>query len=735
MIFLIYSVFYLVSTLGIISVAYLAYRSNKITQNKYFTLFGAAISAWLLSQFLSQVIHENHDLAILFLRLAVSLAPFIGYVFLLFAQEYTNSKKLGTHYLIIPPILILFLSLLLGNSLVEKAKISQVGIAIEQVGFMYVFVILYTLIVFGWGLVLIVKDYSKSKLDRKRSARTRLLIISLLQLLVVTIAGSVFLAENLLSQILLPISAFIMVVIISYAVVRHQLFNVRLIIARALTYLLVIFAIAVMFSFIVFGILAHFVPAANGVSKVQQIPYLITALVIGFTLRPLLLFFNKISNSIFYRDAYNSQQMLDKLGTLFALEIDIEKITKQSLEVICTQMRLTHAQLIILSKNDTKRIETWGRPPHNSLKSEIFDNLKEKVNSIDNDKIPSAAKKELQSVDVEIVVSLITQDGPVGYLLLGPKKSGNFYTSQDTDALTIISNEMAVSIQNSLLFDEIKQFNLTLQEKVDDATKKLRNTNRRLQLLDETKDDFISMASHQLRTPLTSVKGYLSLVLDGDAGNISDSQRKLLTQAFFSSQRMVFLIADLLNVSRLKTGKFIIERTMVNLADIIEQELAQLVETAKGRDLTLEYKKPEHFPELNIDETKTRQVIMNFCDNAIYYTPAGGHIQVLLEDHDKSIDLKIVDDGIGVPKQDQHHLFGKFYRAKNAQKARPDGTGLGLFMAKKIIVAQGGAIIFNSQDSKGSTFGFTFPKAGITEPPKTYSQINTKETHVTKTTV
>jgi signal transduction histidine kinase len=249
-----------------------------------------------------------------------------------------------------------------------------------------------------------------------------------------------------------------------------------------------------------------------------------------------------------------------------------------------------------------------------------------------------------------------------------------------------------------------------LQEKVNEATRNLRKANERLKELDQTKDDFISMASHQLRTPLTSVKGYVSMVLEGDVGKVSQKQRELLDQAFVSSQRMVYLIADLLNVSRLKTGKFIIEAKPTNLADVVEGEINQLIETAKGRNLELTYSKPKQFPTLMLDETKIRQVIMNFADNAIYYTPSGGHIKVALEDKSETVEFTVTDDGIGVPKSEQHHLFGKFYRAGNAKKARPDGTGLGLFMAKKVIVTQGGAIIFKSQEGKGSTFGFSFAK-------------------------
>jgi signal transduction histidine kinase len=301
----------------------------------------------------------------------------------------------------------------------------------------------------------------------------------------------------------------------------------------------------------------------------------------------------------------------------------------------------------------------------------------------------------------------------MGYIFMGYKKSGNPYNTQDLRMFEIIASELVIAVQNTLRFEEIKNFNNTLKEEVAHATLQLRRTNDKLRKMDQTKDDFISMASHQLRTPLTSVKGYVSMVLDGDVGALNRKQRDYLSQVFVSSQRMSYLISDLLNVSRLRTGKFIIDRNPCNLATVVHEEVSQLVETAKSRNLTLIYRQPEHFPTLMLDEMKMRQVIMNFIDNAIYYTPSDGSITVTLADNPQSIEFTVADTGIGVPKSEQHHLFSKFFRAQNARVARPDGTGLGLFMAKKVITVQGGAIIFRSREGKGSTFGFTMPKATV----------------------
>lgn len=280
-----------------------------------------------------------------------------------------------------------------------------------------------------------------------------------------------------------------------------------------------------------------------------------------------------------------------------------------------------------------------------------------------------------------------------------------------------LSEAVGIALDHKILLEENQR-----------VLAQLEKSNAKLRTLDKTKDDFISMASHQLRTPLTSVKGYVSMILDGDAGKISPLQRKLLNQSFLSSQRMAYLISDLLNVSRLRTGKFIIDPVPCDLSKVIEEEVSQLIETVKARGLEMTYHKPPKFPTLMLDEIKLRQVIMNFVDNAMYYTPSGGHVDIYLADKPESIEFTVVDDGIGVPKNEQHHLFTKFYRAHNAKHARPDGTGLGIFMAKKVIIAQGGALIFKSAENKGSTFGFTFPKNKLQKPIAPPPEANPPET-------
>lgn len=277
-----------------------------------------------------------------------------------------------------------------------------------------------------------------------------------------------------------------------------------------------------------------------------------------------------------------------------------------------------------------------------------------------------------------------------------------------TDAFGFALTLVVITTVSWLSNREIERFNLTLQEQVHKATSRLRAANKNLQVLDKAKDDFISMASHQLGTPLTAITGYLSMAIDEDKHNMTPAQREYINFALEASERMVAMSSDLLNASRLNSGRFMIQRQPVDLNRMAEQEVRQLIPAAERKGIKLSYTPCPDLPPISIDESKTRQVVMNYIDNAIYYTHAG-EVRVKIEQANKRAVFTVVDTGIGVPAAEQSKLFAKFYRAENARAARPDGTGLGLYLAKRVIEEQGGTIIFQSEEGKGSTFGFSLP--------------------------
>lgn len=317
-------------------------------------------------------------------------------------------------------------------------------------------------------------------------------------------------------------------------------------------------------------------------------------------------------------------------------------------------------------------------------------------------------RRLLKGYRVDFVMPLIRGEQIVGFIFMGPKHRG-VYRPYDIGMVFDIKNELAIAVQNAASLEAVKELNANLQQRIESATDELRHSNEQLRGLDTAKDEFVSMASHQLRTPLTSVKGYISMVLEGDAGKITKMQRQLLREAFTSSERMVRLINDFLNVSRVQTGKFQIDRRLLDLAKIVKQEVKSLETTAESRDLTLKLEVPAHPVIVNIDEGKIRQVIMNFIDNALYYSKPNSEIRVALRTFPHEVRLEVMDHGIGVPARQQAHLFTKFFRADNARTQRPDGTGVGLYLSKMVIDGHKGRIIFASKEGQGSTFGFRLP--------------------------
>jgi signal transduction histidine kinase len=162
----------------------------------------------------------------------------------------------------------------------------------------------------------------------------------------------------------------------------------------------------------------------------------------------------------------------------------------------------------------------------------------------------------------------------------------------------------------------------------------------------------------------------------------------------------------------MEAGKFYIDPIKVNLSQLINQEIEQLASLAKNNNVSLTGKISVDVPMMMLDENKTRQAIMNLIDNAIHYSEppkGGGKVQVLLYVKDEEIYFSVVDNGIGVPKDQQSKLFTKMFRAKNAKEVRPDGTGLGLYLVKRVVEDQGGKIVFESKPGKGSVFGFKIP--------------------------
>ncbi len=523
--------------------------------------------------------------------------------------------------------------------------------------------------------------------------------------------------------VITPIYIELVYAMIGLSIIFNGLFDLRFYLYNAVINLLIVIIADVLLS-IPFLLLIDWFFKLNLALHQFMIASLI--LLIPIFLYPFIIkIFRKATGQFFFNDYYDSEEFMAGFNNLIISNFDVHSLVRRASDYIKDNLKIDFIEFYIedeIVRQNLKKIKQISQRDIDFLNKYLPHTKETLINLEADERIMTGNLHNNFNDKISLVIPLNSYfDGHkeyLGFYIFSNKKSNQTYNSRDLRVINSITDVLIVAIQNLLHYEEIKNLNLNLQDKINAATSDLRRSNEKLRQLDESKDDFISMASHQLRTPLTSVKGYLSMVLEGDAGKITNMQKNMLNQAFFSAQKMVYLVADLLNVSRIKTGKFMIEPTRVNLAVLVDQEMKQLIDTADARGIKLIYDRPETFPELMLDETKIRQVIMNFIDNAIYYTLSGGTARIIISESDKTVEFKVKDNGIGVTKSEQPHLFTKFYRASNARKVRPDGTGLGLYMAKKVIMAEEGSIIFESAEGKGSTFGFILSKSKLAVPKK-----------------
>jgi signal transduction histidine kinase len=296
----------------------------------------------------------------------------------------------------------------------------------------------------------------------------------------------------------------------------------------------------------------------------------------------------------------------------------------------------------------------------------------------------AARKGDLSASGAMLYAPLKVGDRVVGALGLGNRVSGRPFNKHDRQLLLALAGYAAIGIENARLYEEVRR-------------------------ADQAKSEFVSLVAHELRTPMTSIRGYADLLSRGMPGPLNRQQEQFIRSILSNAGRMQVLVSDLQDVSRIETGHLQLELETTRLESALEGALQVTRGQIEARSQQLLLGVPDELPEVRADPDRLTQVLINLLSNAHKYTPDGGRISVKAWPHDGYVYCAVSDTGIGISLADQSRLFTKFFRAENPEVQEKPGTGLGLCITRTLVEMQGGKISVESQVGKGTTFTFTVP--------------------------
>ncbi|MBI4122418.1 MAG: GAF domain-containing protein [Parcubacteria group bacterium] len=661
--------------------------------------------------------------ALFWARFYYVTAAFIGYVFLLFGIvfPYQHIKISWSKMFLLTIPALAVMGLVYTPFHIESLFIQPWGKDVIF-GWNYALYTVYFITYTGFGFWHLWQKSQESVGIRKLQIR-----YVLLGTLVATVGGACFnLIYPLLGNYQLiwlgPLFTAIMMVFIAYAIARYRLMDIRLVASRSVQYVFLFVTACA----IIGGVLYAFrVLAGDPFSPENFFPIAALALASVVASDQFRRLYARLTEKIFYRGQIDYQALLRDMGSTISREVSQEGLVYSISKNLAERLKVRHARIYVLSPAAENFFIIGSSTPPIAKNHSLIQKLQEENNTIITEELerlrndtPNRARyltlsetiEALAALDVALAAPIMVDERLGGIIALGSKRSGDPYSRDDIDLLEVLAPQLATALEKARLYDEAKQFTVKLKKEVERATEELRQANEKLKAADQAKSEFLSIAAHQLRTPLTGIKGYISMFLEGDYGDLAANQREELEKVFRSSDRLTRLIDVFLNVSRIETGRLDVKKQPVQFYEILDAVVADIQQMAKNKSLELTVQKSaEDLPPMMLDRDKIHDVVMNLVDNAIKYTEKGW-VNVRVSRSKSLVVFEVRDSGIGIASADIDRLFQKFTRAEAVTRIQTGGSGLGLFIAKKIVEAHGGRIWAESEgEGKGSMFTFTLP--------------------------
>ena len=699
--------FILSSFLGVIVFV----KNPKNKTNLTFSLFAFSVAFWSLAYFFWQI-STFETSALFWLKILMAFAIFIPAFYLHFVfsliRHYSKTILVFTY-----TIFFIFLLVDLFTSyFVAGVK------PILSFKFWPMPGIIFHLFLLIWAAYIVYSTYLLYALHQKSIGLVKMQTKYLLLGMAIGFTGG---STNYFLWYGIPVLPFgnilvsIYVATTAYAIIRHRFLDIRLVIARTVAYSLLLVIISVFYVSATF-VFSSFLLGSAVVFN-QTLVYTGLTVFVALSFNRLKIFLEKLTDKIFFKGSYNSDRLLSKLSTIMSTNIELGTLCNEVLDTLIRQMRISKGAFVILGEGlaSVYDIVDIGFSSNLTLsynqvsaffpfaETIVFDELEE-----------NHLKNLMRELDISIAKTLMVKNQVIGLLILGEKSSGDVYPEQDLKVLEISAPEVAVAVQNSLSYDKIKKFNVILTEEVKKATSDLQIANTKLKELDQLKDDFVSVASHELRTPMTAIRSYAWMALHRSDIPLSQKLERYLYRTLISTERLINLVNDMLNVSRIESGNVEIDPKSFNIMELVTDVIEEV--KVKADEKKLHLSALQHpLPPVFADPDKVHQILLNLIGNAIKFDYPGGNIVIDFFTDGKIVEISIKDTGSGISRENLSKLFHKFSRLDNSYSSiasSAGGTGLGLYISKSLVGMMHGNIrVESAGEEKGSTFTFSLPVA------------------------
>lgn len=513
-------------------------------------------------------------------------------------------------------------------------------------------------------------------------------------------------------------SAYTLVMIMlcyGVAILRHRLMNIEFVLNRSSVYAVVSSVMLTIYLASIWVLSEVSLKPRTAVSV-----RLFSMLIVALLFAPMKQRIQDFIDRYFYQRRYNYRQTLLNLSEALSTMLKLDELGDILLNQLSEALQPEFAALLLGGK----------------VYRQVGD--KDKLGETLRESGPEfAGSKPEQIGGRRLAVPLLSKGDSVGVILLGGKLSGKDYNVEDISLMKTLSNQAAISIENAVMYERLREQidfmqgaytrlvetfrkypELTPEEpapagediisELDTIAEALVRSSEKLRELDDLKSQFLSDVSHELKTPLTAIKGYADNLLDGVVGELDQSQRKYMEGISQSCGRLERMIKNLLNHSRIVAGRIEFLPMSLSLSSFLSEVVLELTPIAEKKRISLSLNCPSDVT-LFADEDKLREVIINLLDNAIKFTPSQGAVSVYVEDKGKCVDISVADTGAGMPPESLDEIFDRFQQIQREDNGKSEGLGIGLAIVKSFVELHDGSVVVQSDLGKGSRFTVTLP--------------------------